>query len=106
MSKAARKTAHRAAMRGQAIKRTNCKGSVLVSWPDMRVTAATGDMVRPAADPMDTTAPTCVGSMPRLKAGSVKKPYKLLVEAMPDPHRMAKAQGNTVAAAISKAGFC
>ena len=39
-------------------RRTKGMGSVPVKVAAIRVTAATGDMVRPAADPMETMAPT------------------------------------------------
>jgi hypothetical protein len=47
---------------GTATRRAKAKGSVSVSFAHMSVTAATGDMVRPAAAPSDTTAPTSIGS--------------------------------------------
>src|SRR5207253_2991031 len=56
------------ASNGNATRRHNASGSVPVSDALISVTAATGDMVRPAAAASDTTAQTCA----RLTAGSAR----------------------------------
>ena len=48
-------------------------GAVPVSVAHMSVTAATGDIVRPAAAPSETIEPIATGSSPRSRAGSWKK---------------------------------
>jgi len=47
--------------RGKATRRTKSNGFVPVREAHIKVTAATGDMVRPAADAIDTIAPTSSG---------------------------------------------
>ena len=49
---------------GMATCFDSSSGFVPVIFAHINVTAATGDIVRPAAAAIDTTAPTCVGSMP------------------------------------------
>src|SRR5262245_44680910 len=68
---------------GTATRRTRWAGWVAVSEAHISVTAATGDIVRPAAAPSETTAPTCSGAQPRLREGAVNRPNRLWVAAIP-----------------------
>jgi hypothetical protein len=59
---------------GAATRFASVKGFVPVSAAHISVTAATGDIVRPAALPTDTIAPTDTGSILSASAGPWKKP--------------------------------
>src|SRR3954453_12589557 len=98
-------TAVSAANSGSATRRTNCIASVLVIDALISVTADTGDIVRPAAEPTATTAPTSVGSTPSCSAGTTKKPNRLVVVAMPEPEMNAKPSDSTPAAISSSAAL-
>src|SRR5688572_19693160 len=90
--------------RGPATRFATSNGFTPVRVALMRTTAATGDMVRPAADATDTTAPTAAGSCPAATAGSWKNPYRLWVLAIPDPLIAANAHGTAAASGTSSPG--
>src|SRR5207237_9848550 len=89
---------------GIANRRNKAKGVVPAISLHIRVTAATGDIVRPAAAAIATTAPTPAGSTCAMCAGSTKNPNKLCVVALPDLLRSAKHKGKPPATGRRSAG--
>src|SRR6185436_3022036 len=98
---AARMSAATPARSGGATKRDRSVAFVSVKRAHIWLTAAIGDIVRPAAAASDTTAPTCVGSTPSSTALTAKKGKRLCAVAIPEPHKTAKPSERTPAVPMS-----
>ena len=71
----------------------------------MSVTAATGDIVRPTAEPTETIAPMAFGSWFNAAEGPTKNPNRLCVLAMPEPLTHANAHGTPAVNGCNQPGF-
>src|SRR5438067_238452 len=85
-----------AANSGSATRRAMANGSDPVRAAHISTTAATGDMVRPAAAAIDTTAPTR-NSTGTPMPFTTKNGNRLVVEAIPEPHNAANASASPAA---------